>query len=136
MSLRGNPGNLRALAQKLRQLPRDVARNVAAEVAPKLTALAQSAYDGGRTVYGDARPEGKHGPLTLVESGATRRDMRAAATGTSVRFVLGPRWAKYLVGKYRILPGGDLVALPDDWSRTIGDTAREVLARQTRQVAA
>lgn len=88
-----------------------------------MTGLAGEAYDGGKTVYGEARPLGASGqPLSLEASGATRRTLRFTATGTVVRCVLGTRWAKYLIGKYAILPNG---ALPAGWSRRLDQLVRE-----------
>lgn len=125
----GNPGTLKALDRLLREMPRVLAHRVAEAVAPKITALAQASFDAGQTVYGEARPLGVRGNrLTLVASGTTRGALRFVATGRIVRCVLGPRYAKYLVGKYKILPPGDLAALPPAWDQTIGDTARELAA--------
>lgn len=127
MSLRGNPQNLRALAKALRDLPTRVQQNVAARVAPVLTAKADGAYASGQTVYGDARPAGVHGnALSLVRSGDTEARMRFVAIGTVVRCSLGKRYAKFLIGKYRILPMG---RMPTSWSQAIGDIAREEIQR-------
>lgn len=115
--LRGNPASLRQLAQRLKALPTVVAQDIAAAVAPKLTSLAQASYAGGTTVYGDARPAGKDGrALDLIMTGATQERVRFAAVGTVVRAVLPTRYAKFLIGKYRILPMG---AMPTAWSDAI-----------------
>jgi hypothetical protein len=107
----------------LRALPRSVAHQVAQRGAPKLTALTREAFDGNRNVYGDARPAGVDGqPLTLVKSGATRAALKFTANGTIIRAVLGTRYAKYLIGKYGILPNG---ALPVKWSRALAEIVKE-----------
>ena len=68
-------------------------------------------------MYGDARPKGVDGrPLTLVRTGRTRSMVRFSATGTIVRAVLAVPYAKYLIGKYEILPNG---RLPSTWRKTI-----------------
>lgn len=131
--LRGNPATLRALAKSLQQEPRVLAQRTAARVAPVVSSMAQASYDGGQTVYGDARPAGVTGPLDLYVSGKTRGSLGAVAIGTIVRFVLSTRAARYLVGKYRILPMG---AMPVQWSRAIGEIARQEAAAYFAKKAA
>jgi hypothetical protein len=125
--LRGNPRNLREFGRTLQELPKVLAQRIATRVAPELTTLARSAYTSGRTVYGDARPRGLGGhELDLVVKGDTLARVRFVAIGTVVRCVLGTRHARYLIGKYRILPMGKLPAL---WSQTIGDATRDEIRR-------
>jgi hypothetical protein len=113
MGLKGDVGKLRTFKQQLREFPITLAAAVARDAAPAMTDLTTSAYDGGRTVYGDTRPKGVNGQaLDLEETGATRAQMRFVAVGTIVRCVLGPRYSKYLIGKYSILPNG---AVPATW---------------------
>ena len=82
-----------------------------------LTQMTQAAWDGGRTVFGDARPGAKRGgELDLVDTGATRRGVHFAAEGSRVSCKLRTEHAKYLVGKYRVLPSGDI---PAEWSRRL-----------------
>lgn len=115
MGLRGDVGKLRTFKQQLREFPITLAAEVSKAAAPALTDLAASAYDGGRTVYGDTRPKGVDGQaLDLDATGATRAQVRFVAVGTVVRCVLGTRYAKYLVGKYSILPNGN-AAVPTAW---------------------
>lgn len=133
-SLHGDLNTLRKLREGLVALPTSIAIQVAQDVAPELTRMARESYDAGQTVYGAPRPEGTRGDkLDLVDSGATRRDMRFEAIGTRVRCVLGPRWAKYLIGKYKILPVGDRSAIPAKWQATI---AASVRVRLKERVAA
>lgn len=129
----GNPQNLRDLATRLKSLPVTTAQDVAAKVAPTITDLAQASYSGGQTVYGDPRPAGKFGALDLVETGDTQAAVRFVAIGRVVRAVLPTRYARFLVGKYRILPMG---ALPVAWSEAIGDAVRGVVERALGKAAA
>ena len=127
MALVGNIGKLRDLAKRLQSIPTTVAQNVARAVAPELTSVARADFDAGRTAYGAARPLGKGGQaLSLVKSGITQGSIRFVDIGTRVRAVLGARYAKYLVGKYGILPKGPL---PRAWATTIDATARAEIAK-------
>jgi hypothetical protein len=98
------------LRRRLNELPRTVAASVAARAAPALTVLTRQAYDGGRDVYGQSRPKSTTTGevLTLNRTGATERTLKFVSVGTLVRCVLGTRYAKYLIGKYRILPNGPI----------------------------
>lgn len=119
MSRSNRKGNaaLSGLKARLRELPRTMADSIAKRVAPDLTGAAVESYDIGRTVYGEARPKGVDGrALDLVESGKTKARVHFKSEGRIVRAVLNTRWAKYLIGKYRILPNGPL---PVDWKRHI-----------------
>lgn len=123
MALRGDLSSLKGLKGKLKELPRSVAHDVAQRAAPALTSLTRGAFDSGKSVYGDARPQGADGrPLTLERTGATKASLKFSATGTIVRAVLGPRYAKYLIGKYSILPNG---ALPAAWSSKLAALVKE-----------
>lgn len=114
MGLTGNIDSIRQLKSKLREIPRSLAHDVAQRAAPAMTELTRQAFDSGRSVYGEARPAGADGrELTLHKTGTVARLLRFASDGTVVRCVLGPKYAKYLIGKYGILPNG---ALPASWS--------------------
>jgi hypothetical protein len=125
--LRGNPGLLRQLGSKLAQLPTTVRAEVARQAAPVVTALAQSAFDGGQTVYGDARPRGVDGEaLDLHQTGAARASLTFTAVGTQIRSTTGPRYFKYLIGKYKVLPNN---ALPFRWRRALDDITKAEAAK-------
>jgi hypothetical protein len=130
-ALRGNVDTLRKLRESLADAPLSVAIQVAQDVAPAITTEAQTAFDAGVTVYGEPRPvslvDGEK--LDLVQSGAVRRDMRFQAVGSVVRAVLGPRYAKYLIGRYKILPVGDRSKVPVRW-RAIIDAAFQKRMRE------
>jgi len=127
MPLVGNISKLRDLGKRLKDLPVALAQSVAQAVAPALTGQAQADFASGLTAYGEARPVGVHGnALSLVRSGITEGSIRFVAIGTRVRVAFGTPYAKYLVGKYRILPVG---ALPVAWSELIAKIARDELAK-------
>lgn len=129
--LRGNSANLRKLATALRQLPKTLAIEVAAAVAPEVTTQAQAAFDGGRNVYGDARPAGADGrTLSLVRTGAARKALVAKSVGTIVRFTAGTaRYIGVLIGKYKILPAGGS-PMPVAWQDAAGKIARAKIDRR------
>jgi hypothetical protein len=118
MGLRGNVGALKSIGQTIRKLPVSVAHDVAQRAAPALTALTRADFDAGQSVYGDPRPRSKVDGhvLTLTRTGATKADLRFVANGTIIRCVLGTKWARYLIGKYGILPSG---ALPAAYKRAL-----------------
>lgn len=118
MGLKGSTSQSSSLKRTLRTLPVTVAASVARRASPALTQFTAEAFASRQTVYGDARPSSATGaPLSLVKSGATRDALRFVTVGTIIRCVLPTRWAKYLIGKYGILPNG---ALPVRWSRELG----------------
>lgn len=123
MALKGNLASIKALKSKLRELPKTVAIDVARRAAPAVSTLTSTAFESARTVYNDPRPSGVDGrQLTLVRSGRTRDALRFVAVGTLVRCVLPTRWARYLIGKYGVLPNG---ALPVQWSRRLAELTKE-----------
>lgn len=141
MSLKGNVRTLKALAKSLRNLPITASARIAARAAPEVTALVSSAYDAGRTVYGNPRPrsEPDGDRLTLVRSGDTRNALSFTATGTQMRLTRLPAYAKYLIGPrrpghhystgagYGILPNGPL---PQDYRDLLEAIAVQVLHDQ------
>lgn len=124
MGLRGDLSSLKRMKQTLKDLPRTVAADVAKRAAPAMTDLTQEAFASGRNVYGDARPTSKVDgrALTLERTGATKGQLRFVQVGTVVRCVLGPKYARYLIGKYGVLPNG---ALPARWSFKLGQIVKE-----------
>lgn len=135
-SVRGSTRNLREIGRELSELPLSAAIETAQAAAGEITGQAGATYDAGQNVYGGPRPLGVRGnPLSLKRSGAVRGDMRFVSDGgTKIRAVLGERYAKYLVGKYRILPIG-ASALPTAWLSGIDRIAREQLDRLWSRVA-
>jgi len=123
MPLKGDLSSLRGLKSRLKTLPTSVAHDVAQRAAPALTNLTVTAFESDRTVYGEPRPAGVHGQtLSLERTGATRRTLKFVANGTIVRCVLGTKWARYLIGKYGVLPNG---SLPVGWSERLGALVKD-----------
>ncbi len=118
-----NKGSIASIKQAIRALPITIAADVAKRAAPALSVLTATAFASSRTVYDDPRPTGVDGrALTLVKSGRTRDALRFVAVGTLVRCVLPTGWAKYLIGKYGVLPNG---ALPVRWSARLGEVVAQ-----------
>lgn len=123
MALKGNLNSVKAFKSTLRALPKTIVADVARRAAPAMTTLTTSAFNANRTVYNDPRPPGVAGQaLTLVKSGRTRDALRFVSVGTIVRCVLPTKWARYLIGKYGVLPNG---ALPAQWSRRLAEVVKE-----------
>ncbi len=113
-------------------MPLSVAHAVAQQAAPLFTQLARETFDAGKNVYGQPRPLSVKGEqLTLVASGETRDSIKFVANGTTVRCVLGPKYAKYLIGKYGILPSGDRAEIPAAWSRALGLIVEQAVRNAT-----
>jgi hypothetical protein len=107
--LRGDIGKLRALERSIRDLPRTVGAKVATAAAGKITELARETFNASENAYGDAWAPGEDGQrVTLRDSGALAGGVSYVATGTRLRAQLGPRYAKYQVGKRPIFPRGKL----------------------------
>lgn len=122
--------SIREFKQGLAKLPISVAHTIAQQAAPMLTRLAQDAHAARTNVYGDPYPAGVSGEqLDLVFSGDTQRTLRFVVNGTIVRCQLGPKYAKYLIGKYKILPIGDRTAMPIRWVRALDELARTAIDR-------
>lgn len=116
-ALRGDLSSIKRLKARIRTLPTTLAAAVASDAAPAMSQLTQDAFGSNRSVYGEPRPAGADGkPLDLERTGDTKRTLRFRTTGTIVSCVLGTDYARYLIGKYGILPNG---ALPVAWSRRL-----------------
>ena len=117
--------SLRSLKRALAKLPITGTARIAARAAPAMSELAGAAYDSGQTVYGAARPSGVDGgALTLERTGATRRAMQFVATGRDIRTTRLPRYARFLIGRYDVLPNGPL---PLTWRERLREIAARVL---------
>ena len=119
----GNPRTLKDLNRKIQALPVQVQERIAAKVAPQLTALALESFGRGEDPYGATWQEGADGkPVTLEITGRLKGGLVFVSIGRKVRAKLGAPYAKYQVGKRRVLPPGGR-ALPVAWSEAIGATA-------------
>lgn len=132
--LRG--GSFRDIKKRLTGLGVIASRDVSARAAPVITSALREAFDGARDVYGAPRRVGVDGgTLSLVRTGATRATLGFTVQGTTLRARLGTRWAKYLIGRYRILPIGDRTAIPAKWKRAIDVIVQDVLSSEWRRAA-
>lgn len=130
MALHGDLRSLASLRKALAKLPLTVSANIARRAAPGVSTLARDAYDSGRTVYGQSRPKGVDGDtLDLVRTGASRRATQFTAEGTQMRTYVLPRYTKYLISRYQVLPPGR-APLPLAWRDHIQAIAAEVLHAQ------
>lgn len=126
MSVSGNIGSLGDLRKRIAAMPIELAERVARDAAHTISQLSRSSYTGGRTAYGTGRPRGAMGrALDLVQTGATLSDMRFVSTGMIIRAKLGPKYAKYLVGKYAVLPGRKVI--PSQWSLALNKLVSEAV---------
>lgn len=119
MGARGDFSNFRKLKASLRAMPVTIAHDVARRAAPDMTTLTQQAFNSSTTVYDRPRPLGVDGqPLKLRRTGTVEGQLRFVALGTQTRAVLGPRYARYLIGKYDILPNGPI---PAKWRERLAE---------------
>lgn len=117
--------SINALKKALRRLPVTSVARIASRAAPAMSALAQDAHASGRTVYDRPRPRGVDGDsLSLERTGATRAALQFVATGRDIRTAKLPRYARYLIGKYDLLPNGPL---PAAWRERLQAIAAQVL---------
>lgn len=119
--------DLRSVARRIDNLV-DASVAVAAKVSPTLTRMIRAARAAGQTVYGDPRPEGHHGAVTLHKTGALDAMLAFQAIGSATRVALTLPYAKYLI-KFGILPRGGS-ARPVEWDKAIDKVAvAEIEAR-------
>ena len=119
--------SINSLKRALRSAPITSVARIAARSAPAMSELAQTAHASGQTVYARPRPLGVDGErLDLVRTGATRDALRFIATGRDIRTVKLPRYAKYLIAKYEVLPPGGR-PLPQTWRDRLRYIAARVL---------
>lgn len=117
--------SINSLKRALRNAPITSVARIAARAAPAMSELAQGALASGQTVYDRPRPRGVDGQeLSLVRTGATRDALRFVATGRDIRTATLPRYARYLIGKFDLLPNGPL---PQSWRDRLRQLAASVL---------
>lgn len=119
--------SINSLKRSLQRLPVTSVARIAERAAPAMTELAGGAYDSGQTVYGAARPRAVDGhELTLHRTGASRRAAEFRATGRDIRTLPLPRYFKYLIAKYSVLPPGKS-PLSAEWKDRLAEIAAQVL---------
>lgn len=129
-ALKGDLSKLRTIRDNLRALPKTLAADVAVKAAPVLTTEAQVSFDSGQSVYGVARPLGVDGnALTLRgETGDTERAVRFYALGSQVLTPEFPKYFRFLIGKYAVMPGGN-AAIPVSWKAILDRLTHETKAK-------
>lgn len=122
-AIRQGNAALGSLKRTLQTLPTTMAVDIASRAGPALTDLTRDANASRRGVYGEAYPIGVDGQqLTLHRTGAVAGSLEFRATGTIVRARLPEKYARYLIGKYNILPNG---ALPAGWRTKLDALVKE-----------
>lgn len=118
-ALKGDVRKIQTLARTLRELPRTIAAHTAKEGAPVLTSELQGTYESRRNAYGDPNPIGENGEqLTLKKTGTLDGVLRFTSVGSIMRTPTLPKYARYLIGKYGVLPNNN-VAIPIAWSKRL-----------------
>jgi hypothetical protein len=125
--MRGDLSKLRALERNLRDLPRVVGAKVAIATAQTITDLARKTFAAGENAFADTWAPGMHGQkVTLRKSGALAR-FSYVAVGTRLRAALGPRYARYQVGKRPVFPRS---RLPVAYVQALRAKSNEVIQRE------
>jgi hypothetical protein len=102
--LRGDLGKLRGIEKAIRTIPTVVAQKVATAAAATITSFARETFAAGQNAYGDTWEPGADGnPVTLRKTGRLG-SFAYVAIGTKLRAQLGPKYARYQVGRRPILP--------------------------------
>lgn len=122
--------SLAALRSSIAALPIRIRSAVAKDAAETLSTEMRADYASSRTVYDTPRPLGVDGKrLSLVKTGRTFGELAFVAVGTVVRAQLGSKYARFLVGKYQIMPQ----RLPAAWAAKLAkivDAYREDFERE------
>lgn len=119
----GNPRTIKKFAQSLQVVSTRAAMRIAAKSAPVITDAAQASFAARTDPYGQPWREGKDGkPVDLFETGKLRRGLAFYAIGRRIIAKLGTKYAKFQVGKRRVLPPGGR-PLPVAWSQALADIA-------------
>ena len=119
----GNPRTIAKFAKGLQGLSVRAAMRIAAKAAPVITDAAQASFAARTDPYGQPWREGVDGkPVDLQETGKLRAGLAFYAVGRRIVAKLGTKYAKYQVGKRRVLPPGGR-PLPLAWSQSLADIA-------------
>ena len=125
-NMRGGIDSINRLKGKIRDLPLNLRTAVAKDASGWLDIAIRDDFKSGETVYDTPRPLGVNGQkLTLVDPRSAPKTSRKwrkskgtyphkgqhvrdsigfTQNGTIIRAQLGQKYARYLVGKYQILP--------------------------------
>lgn len=128
-SLVGDPRTIKAFGQSLKRLPMQVQNRIASRAAPILSAAAQGSFSAKTDPYGLPWVPGVDGnPVDLEETGRLRSGLRFIAVGRNLRAALTAPYAKYQIGKRRVLPPGGR-ALPPAWGQALANIANDEIAK-------
>jgi hypothetical protein len=123
----GNVGKLREFERGLRRLPVTLAQRLAAASAGAITSLARQTFAAGENAYGDPWAPGEHGEaVTLRRSGRLAGGVAYVAIGTRLRAKLGPKYARYQIGKRPVFPRAG-AHLPIAYIGTLRAKAGEII---------
>lgn len=123
--VKGSPNHLNRFRASLRDMSEKAAMHAAKRARAFLTYQAKQSYAAGVNVFDQSRPEGVNGNhLTLIKTTDTIQSFEFGGEGTVVKVKLGTPYAKYLVGKYVILP---IFTIPSKWMAALRQFAREGL---------
>ena len=134
--------NLPRFREALSKIPATIATRAAKHGAIAITALARDAFDAGVTPYGKQRPEGggKYVPAHFASVYRTG-SLRAAMGFTSghkgkllfIRATLGVPYAKYMIGRFWLLPFGNM-RIPRSWIDALNNATRQAFQEESRRV--
>lgn len=131
-NLRTGISSMNRLRAAIADMPLRIRSAVAKEAAEVLTAEVRKDFAAKVTVYDTPRPLSVGGQsLSLVKTGRTRAELAFVAVGTIVRAQLGSKYAKYLVGKYKVLP----MSLPASWAALLEKVVAEYAADWAKEAS-
>jgi len=131
--LKGDYRKTRELEKRISDLPRMLGIEVARSCADIISRLARASFDASCNAFYDPwDPSAKGETVTLVKSGALRSGIRYVAIGTRLRAQLGPKYAKYQVGKRAVFPTS---VLPPAYKKAIDEAAAKIIAAQLGKAA-
>jgi hypothetical protein len=124
--LRGDISKIRALERSLRELPRVVGAKVATAAASAITTLAHATFATSSNPYGDPWDPGKDGQTVTLRKSGRLAQFAYIAIGTRLRAQLGPKYARYQVGRRPILPRNGS-RMPAKYAATLRAKSSEVI---------
>jgi len=103
--VKADTSSLSKFSRSLRDMPKNVAIDVAKRAAPIITQFANDSFAASADPYGVPWAPAEDGSkVTLVDTGDMRRDIQYEANGTKLRVKLGQPYAKYQIGKRPVYP--------------------------------
>lgn len=110
------------LKAAIKTMPQRMRTAVARDAAGYLDIEVRRQFNAGATVFDTPRPLGVDGQtLALVKTGSVQKSLGFNAKDARISAVLSQRYARFLVGKYRILPQ----KLPAAWAEYLTKLVQE-----------